>query len=61
LDGEEFVMRRFSSAAFGLLVGLLPAMAFARIDNFQVPEPSSMALILAGLGGLAIARYRKKR
>jgi len=52
------------------LLGTAPAFAFLcsvelqfvnNCDPVAVPEPSSIALLLAGLGGLAALKFRKKR
>jgi hypothetical protein len=45
---------------------LLPAVAFAncpveQCEITRVPEPGSIALLLVGLGGLAVAKFRKKQ
>ena len=58
-------MRTFSSVALVVAAYLLvPAMAWAltnQIDSVQVPEPGSMAMLLAALGGIAVAKFRKGR
>jgi hypothetical protein len=56
------MMRTFSSVALVVAVYLLlPAVAFATEPTTRVPEPGSIALLLVGLGGLAVAKFRKKR
>jgi hypothetical protein len=62
------MMRTFSSVALVVAVYLLlPAVAFATecivgpCEITRVPEPGSIALLLVGLGGLAVAKFRKKQ
>lgn len=61
------MMRTFSSVALVVAVYLLlPAVAFAncpveQCEITRVPEPGSIALLLVGLGGLAVAKFRKKQ
>lgn len=52
------------SGAPGDSVGLYNSVGWSSYDNFEadvVPEPSSLALLLSGIGGLAGFGYRKKR
>jgi hypothetical protein len=53
-------MRTFSMISSGVAVFLLSSGA-AFAAPAAVPEPGSIALLLVGLGGLAVAKYRKKR
>lgn len=53
-------MRTFSVILSGVALYLLTSGA-AFAAPVRVPEPGSIALLLVGLGGLAVAKYRKKR
>jgi hypothetical protein len=72
IQNREIRMSRIFSgisiAVAAYLLGTAHAWAFictieflGQCDPVPVPEPSSMALLLASLGGLAVATYRKKR
>lgn len=53
-------MRTLSLVCSGVAVLLLSSAAALAIPR-EVPEPGSIALLLVGLGGIAAAKYRKKR
>jgi hypothetical protein len=40
---------------------LLASSLFASLSDTQVPEPSTYLMMAAGVGALAIARYRKSK
>jgi PEP-CTERM motif-containing protein len=50
---------RFLSVMAALLIAA-PSSAFAG-PSISVPEPSSLALLAAGLGGAAIIKFRKRK
>lgn len=51
------------AAAIAALQGLLAASARASttLPPTDIPEPASLAVIAAGIAGLAIARYRRRK
>ena len=44
-----------------LLMNTAPAWAGISIIINHVPEPTSLALLAVGLGGVALARFRRRR
>jgi PEP-CTERM motif len=56
-------MRAFTSLAFAaaaLLIGL-SGNAFAGLAPARVPEPATLTLLAVGFGGVAVARYFKRK
>ena len=53
-------MRLLTLAA--VLVALAPSLAWTGSNiNHVAPEPTSLALLAVGLGGVALARFRRRR
>jgi len=46
-------------AAAGFALVASPALAGAAV--VPVPEPTSMALLVAGIGGVAVAKFRRRK
>lgn len=51
---------RFLPLIAALLVAA-PGAAFAGVNPVPVPEPSSLLLLAAGVGGAAIIKFRKRK
>ena len=51
---------RFLSLMAALLIAA-PNVALAGVGPIAVPEPSSLILLAAGLGGAAILKFRKRK
>ncbi len=54
-------MRLLTLAA--VLVALTPSLAWAGIHppGNHIPEPTSLALLAVGLGGVVLVRFRRRR